>query len=460
MSIGQGHNRDLQGLKGLADAAKAVVEGKTDVYELVGSLSDEQVQEVLEASLEAKEEGYEEFEYEGRTYSVNVGESLSKHLAEKELVGKQKELDVDGDGDIGADDLAALRAKKKSEAVSRKDFKPHMMYDPKTGKGVMANTFDDHLRLDKMGYVHDKPKKMAEDEKPDFLDLDKGGDKEEPMKKAAADKEEDEEQLDEYGAAGNLRADKDSLDGKKAVDMSPDNNPLDDEDIEKKDGEEEESEDPKEMKSEGFTEEEVRALCHSKDHDCATIIEHPEFGLGKPVHGSHAIPDDNGFVEWYDVEFKHGIEKKVYVEGVKVIASESHMKEDEEDGIDGAKPIDKDVKKNVTTSKASEPKGGDSKVTGTDDEEDGIEGSKPISKDVKENNYESFPKSFVEIYKEMMRESIVFKKITEAIELKEGKMKELHGHIEDGKTAEEIIKAMKLKKTPDMIKFIKGLGGK
>ena len=123
MSIGQGHNRDLQGLKGLADAAKAVVEGKTDVYELVGSLSDEQVQEVLEASLEAKEEGYEEFEYEGRTYSVNVGESLSKHLAEKELVGKQKELDVDGDGDIGADDLAALRAKKKSEAVSRKDFK-------------------------------------------------------------------------------------------------------------------------------------------------------------------------------------------------------------------------------------------------------------------------------------------------------------------------------------------------
>ena len=418
MSIGQGHNRDLQGLQGLADAAKAVVEGKTDVYELVGSLSDEQVQEVLEASLEAKEEGYEEFEYEGRTYSVNVGESLSKHLAEKELVGKQKELDVDGDGDIGADDLAALRAKKKNE------------------------------------------EEMDEDEKPDFLDLDKDGDKEEPMKKAAADKEEDEEQLDEYGAAGNLRADKDSLDGKKDVDMSPDNNPLDDEDIEKKDGEEEESEDPKEMKSEGFTEEEVRALCHSKDHDCATIIEHPEFGLGKPVHGSHAIPDDNGFVEWYDVEFKHGIEKKVYVEGVKVIASESHMKEDEEDAVDGAKPIDKDVKKNVTTSKTSEPKGGDSKVTGTDDEEDGIEGSKPISKDVKETKYETTSKSFVEIYKEMMRESVVFKKISEAIELKEGKMKELHGHIEDGKTAEEIIKAMKLKKTPDMIKFIKGLGGK
>ena len=39
----------------------------------------------------------------------------------------------------------------------------------------------------------------------------------------------------------------------------------------------------------------------------------------------------------------------------------------------------------------------------------------------------------------------------------EGKMKELHGYIEAGMTADEIIKAMKLKKTPDMKKFIQGL---
>ena len=38
-----------------------------------------------------------------------------------------------------------------------KDFKPHMMYDPKTGKGYKAKTYQDHLRMDKMGYVHDKP---------------------------------------------------------------------------------------------------------------------------------------------------------------------------------------------------------------------------------------------------------------------------------------------------------------
>ena len=26
---------------------------------------------------------------------------------------------------------------------------------------------------------------------------------------------------------------------------------------------------------EGYTDEEIRALCHSKDHDCATVVEHP-----------------------------------------------------------------------------------------------------------------------------------------------------------------------------------------
>ena len=38
------------------------------------------------------------------------------------------------------------------------DFKPHMMYDPKTGKGYKADTMDDHLRMKKMGYTHDAPK--------------------------------------------------------------------------------------------------------------------------------------------------------------------------------------------------------------------------------------------------------------------------------------------------------------
>jgi hypothetical protein len=47
--------------------------------------------------------------------------------------------------------------KPKNECASEDDFKPHMMYDPKTGKGYMAKKYEDHVRMDKMGYTHEKP---------------------------------------------------------------------------------------------------------------------------------------------------------------------------------------------------------------------------------------------------------------------------------------------------------------
>ena len=37
-----------------------------------------------------------------------------------------------------------------------KDFKPHMMYD-KSGKGYKANTYEQHLAMNKKGYGHTKP---------------------------------------------------------------------------------------------------------------------------------------------------------------------------------------------------------------------------------------------------------------------------------------------------------------
>ena len=80
---------------------------------------------------------------------------------------------------------------------------------------------------------------------------------------------------------------------------------------------------------EGYSDDEIRELCHSKDHDCATVVEHPIWGKGKPVHGSHAIPDDKGYVEWYDVQFKHGLEEKVMAEDMKVMVSEAHHEEKE-----------------------------------------------------------------------------------------------------------------------------------
>ena len=53
-------------------------------------------------------------------------------------------------------------------------------------------------------------------------------------------------------------------------------------------------------------------------------------GRGKPIYGQHAIPTDDGYVEWYDVQFKHGVEKKVMAEDVKVLKMGSHTgKKDE-----------------------------------------------------------------------------------------------------------------------------------
>ena len=44
------------------------------------------------------------------------------------------------------------------EVIKNEDaFKPHMMYDPKTGKAYKANKPEDHDRMSKMGYTHEKP---------------------------------------------------------------------------------------------------------------------------------------------------------------------------------------------------------------------------------------------------------------------------------------------------------------
>ena len=87
----------------------------------------------------------------------------------------------------------------------------------------------------------------------------------------------------------------------------------------------------KSLAAEGYTDEEIRELCHSKDHDCATVVEHPVWGKGKPIHGSHALPTDDGYVEWYDVQFKHGIEEKVMAKDMDILVSEAHHEDDDDE---------------------------------------------------------------------------------------------------------------------------------
>ena len=52
-------------------------------------------------------------------------------------------------------DLWAQHGGKKESIEESKDFEPHWMYDPKTGKKEWAKVKADHNRLNKMGWVHE-----------------------------------------------------------------------------------------------------------------------------------------------------------------------------------------------------------------------------------------------------------------------------------------------------------------
>ena len=144
---------------------------------------------------------------------------------------------------------------------------------------------------------------------------------------------------------------------------------------------------------ESFTIEDIREMCHSKDHDCATYVDHPEWGLGKPVYESHAIPNDDGSVDWYDVEFAHGIEKEVPAEDMQILQTEAHKekvhKDDdkmiksqkkkmkEEDEEEEIPPMDSDEKPMMKKKKPPMPPKKDN------GEEDDVEEPKDDGDDVK-----------------------------------------------------------------------------
>jgi len=44
------------------------------------------------------------------------------------------------------------------------------------------------------------------------------------------------------------------------------------------------------------------------DHWCAKHVYHDVYGEGVVVEGEHAVPDQEGKIEWYTVEFSHGKE--------------------------------------------------------------------------------------------------------------------------------------------------------
>ena len=60
------------------------------------------------------------------------------------------------------------------------------------------------------------------------------------------------------------------------------------------------------------------------DHNCAKKVCHEEYGQGECIFGQHAVPDENGFVSHYDVQFEHGIVENVSVEDLEILEAHSH----------------------------------------------------------------------------------------------------------------------------------------
>ena len=86
-------------------------------------------------------------------------------------------------------------------------------------------------------------------------------------------------------------------------------------------------------------------------HLCAKEVKHEEFGYGETIFGEHAIPDENGFVSHYNVQFEHGIVENVSVEDMNVITMVEHPEHAEMEGdliSEGGKKCWKGYKKKGT----------------------------------------------------------------------------------------------------------------
>lgn len=75
------------------------------------------------------------------------------------------------------------------------------------------------------------------------------------------------------------------------------------------------------MKEEADSKEEFEEVYN--EHWCAKHVYHDVFGEGIVLEGEHAVPDDDGNIEWYTVEFPHGKET-VFTEDVKIMHERMH----------------------------------------------------------------------------------------------------------------------------------------
>ena len=95
------------------------------------------------------------------------------------------------------------------------------------------------------------------------------------------------------------------------------------------------------------------------DHNCAKKVCHEQYGEGETIFGQHAVPDENGFVSHYNVQFEHGIVENVSVEDLEVLTEGVHPEHVEHEGetiaeMGGAKPTGKPADNTKSTGKPAD----------------------------------------------------------------------------------------------------------
>ena len=93
--------------------------------------------------------------------SSNKPDIISDVETAKKMIADGFELVEDGTALEHKEGGYSKISKRVQNALSKSlketdDFEPHMMYDPKTGKEYEANTYEDHMRMKKLGYTHEK----------------------------------------------------------------------------------------------------------------------------------------------------------------------------------------------------------------------------------------------------------------------------------------------------------------
>ena len=105
---------------------------------------------------------------------------------------------------------------------------------------------------------------------------------------------------------------------KKIAKMAGDPNKIDAHDLAKLRGEETKTEETLKV-------DENKDTPGNSTHQCAVHVKSEQFGEGKTLFSQHAVPSEDGTIEWYDVMFEHGIEKQVPTSELEILVSESHM---------------------------------------------------------------------------------------------------------------------------------------